>query len=156
MLYLVEIALKEAKITCVRLNGSLNLKERKSILSSFETDPEVAVLLISIGATVLIAWGKFNLFFKTSESYRHASLNITAASHVHFIEPQWNPMVESQALDRVYRLGQQNLVKPFRCIMKSSFDEVREQLRYCQQTLVLKLIRVTVHAGTSKNENGSC
>lgn len=52
------------------------------------------------------------------------SLNLTAASHVHLMEPQWNPMVEAQALDRVHRLGQKNPVTTFRYIAKSTFDEV--------------------------------
>ncbi|KAL9583667.1 MAG: hypothetical protein Q9212_002571 [Teloschistes hypoglaucus] len=33
-------------------------------------------------------------------------LDLTAASRAFIIEPQWNPMSESQALDRVHRLGQ--------------------------------------------------
>jgi hypothetical protein len=40
------------------------------------------------------------------------------------MEPQWNPMVETQALDRVHRLGQARPVKTFRYIAKSTFDEV--------------------------------
>ena len=41
------------------------------------------------------------------------------------MEPQWNPMVETQALDRVHRLGQARTVKTFRYIAKSTFDEVK-------------------------------
>lgn len=40
------------------------------------------------------------------------------------MEPQWNPMVERQALDRVHRIGQQRPVKTIRYVVNSSFDEV--------------------------------
>jgi SWI/SNF-related matrix-associated actin-dependent regulator of chromatin subfamily A3 len=40
------------------------------------------------------------------------------------MEPQWNPMVENQALDRVHRLGQTKPVKTFRYIAKGTFDQV--------------------------------
>lgn len=49
MLYLIEKAFQEAKITSVRLDGTLPLKERKSILKDFATKPNISVLLISIG-----------------------------------------------------------------------------------------------------------
>lgn len=49
MLYLIEKAFREAKITSVRLDGTLALKERESILKDFETNPTISVLLISIG-----------------------------------------------------------------------------------------------------------
>lgn len=44
-------------------------------------------------------------------------LDLTAASQVHIVEPGWNPMLESQALDRVYRLGQRMPVKTFRYVV---------------------------------------
>lgn len=49
MLYLIETAFREAEITSVRLDGTLSLKERKSVLKDFETKPNISVLLISIG-----------------------------------------------------------------------------------------------------------
>lgn len=33
-------------------------------------------------------------------------LNLTAGTRVHMMDPWWNPTVEDQAVDRVYRLGQ--------------------------------------------------
>ncbi|KAL4950800.1 hypothetical protein BDW69DRAFT_171358, partial [Aspergillus filifer] len=49
-------------------------------------------------------------------------LNITAASHVYLMEPQWNPTVESQALARVHRLGQLREVTTTIFIMKDSIE----------------------------------
>jgi SNF2 family DNA or RNA helicase len=54
----------------------------------------------------------------------HTSLNLTAASQVHIIEPHWNPMIEEQAASRVYRLGQQREVTINRYIVKDSVEEV--------------------------------
>jgi SWI/SNF-related matrix-associated actin-dependent regulator of chromatin subfamily A3 len=51
-------------------------------------------------------------------------LNITAASRIHIVEPQWNPAVESQAIGRSARLGQQNHVKIVRYVMKNTVEEV--------------------------------
>ena len=39
------------------------------------------------------------------------------------MEPQWNPMSEAQALDRIYRLGQEKEVRTIRYIMKNSYEE---------------------------------
>jgi SWI/SNF-related matrix-associated actin-dependent regulator of chromatin subfamily A3 len=51
-------------------------------------------------------------------------LNLTAASHVHLIEPQWNPMVEEQAAARVHRIGQTKEVTVWRYIVQDSIEEV--------------------------------
>lgn len=39
------------------------------------------------------------------------------------MEPQYNPAVEAQALDRIHRLGQKREVVCVRYIMKNSFEE---------------------------------
>ncbi len=52
------------------------------------------------------------------------SLNLTAATHVHLVEPQWNPMVEAQAAARVDRLDQDHNVVILRYIVKDSIEEV--------------------------------
>lgn len=55
-------------------------------------------------------------------------LNLTAANHVFLIEPQWNPMIEDQALDRVYRIGQESEVTTTRYVVSNTLEEsVRAQ-----------------------------
>ena len=51
-------------------------------------------------------------------------LNLTAATHVHIVEPQWNPMVEVQAAARVDRLDQDKDILILRYIVKDSVEEV--------------------------------
>ena len=41
------------------------------------------------------------------------------------MEPQWNPMVEDQALDRVHRIGQTKEVTTVRYIVRNTLEEVR-------------------------------
>lgn len=41
------------------------------------------------------------------------------------MEPQWNPMAEEQALDRVHRIGQTRPVIAIRYILSDSVEEVR-------------------------------
>jgi SWI/SNF-related matrix-associated actin-dependent regulator of chromatin subfamily A3 len=57
-------------------------------------------------------------------SNNSSRLDLTAANRVHLMEPQWNPMAEEQALDRVYRLGQTREVLAIRYITKDSIEEV--------------------------------
>jgi non-specific serine/threonine protein kinase len=50
-------------------------------------------------------------------------LNLTAADTVYILDPWWNPAVESQAIDRSYRMGQVNPVNAFRLICKNTIEE---------------------------------
>jgi SWI/SNF-related matrix-associated actin-dependent regulator of chromatin subfamily A3 len=53
-------------------------------------------------------------------------LDLTAASVAYLLEPQWNPMMEEQALSRIHRLGQKKEVKTIRYLILGSFEEVSE------------------------------
>ena len=62
-------------------------------------------------------------------------LDLTAASRAYILEPQWNPMSESQALDRIHRLGQQNAIKTIRYVMRDSWEELVLTLQKRKQAL---------------------
>jgi SNF2 family DNA or RNA helicase len=51
------------------------------------------------------------------------SLNLTTACRIYMMEPQWNPAAESQAIDRIHRIGQEKPVTTVRYIMANSFEE---------------------------------
>lgn len=53
-----------------------------------------------------------------------SSIDLTAACRVHLMEPQWNPMAEEQALDRVHRIGQTQPVIATRYVVSESVEEV--------------------------------
>jgi SNF2 family DNA or RNA helicase len=54
--------------------------------------------------------------------------NLSVASRVHILEPQWNPYVEDQAIGRVFRMGQTNHVCVVRYVIEKSVEEVRSRV----------------------------
>lgn len=53
-------------------------------------------------------------------------INLTKASEIILLDPWWNPAVESQAIDRSHRIGQQNPVTIYRLIAR---DTIESQIR---------------------------
>ncbi|KAL9612220.1 MAG: hypothetical protein Q9167_003169 [Letrouitia subvulpina] len=81
---LVEVALQDTGTKVVRIDGSVSPQKRSEILIQFKEDPDIRALLMALGCG-------------------STGLNLVMANHVFLMEPQWNPMIEAQALDRVYR-----------------------------------------------------
>jgi SWI/SNF-related matrix-associated actin-dependent regulator of chromatin subfamily A3 len=52
------------------------------------------------------------------------SLNLTAAKRIHIVEPQWNPAVESQAVGRIVRIGQESSTTVVRYHVAGAIEEV--------------------------------
>uniref|UniRef100_A0A8C4SRK2 DNA excision repair protein ERCC-6-like n=1 Tax=Erpetoichthys calabaricus TaxID=27687 RepID=A0A8C4SRK2_ERPCA len=50
-------------------------------------------------------------------------LNLTAANRVVIFEPSWNPATDAQAIDRVYRIGQEKNVIVYRLITCGTVEE---------------------------------
>ncbi len=55
-------------------------------------------------------------------------LNLTAANHVVLYDRWWNPAVEDQARDRVWRIGQKNTVIAHRLVCPGTVDERVEEV----------------------------
>ncbi|GAA5833114.1 hypothetical protein JCM3766R1_001399 [Sporobolomyces carnicolor] len=96
-------ALDAEHIAHRRLDGSMNRDQRNDAMEAFKVDPKCEVLLVSLRAGGV-------------------GLNLTAGRRVYLMEPFWNPAVENQAVDRIYRLGQTMPVQTVRFIMKQSIE----------------------------------
>lgn len=67
----------------------------------------------------------------TFTNHRLSRLNqLSIANHIHLLEPQWNPSVESQAIGRVIRLDQKKQVTVIRYVTESTIEKVRES-KHC-------------------------
>lgn len=107
---LIEKGLREQGFTCLRLDGSTPVPQRKNLVQTFQNSAEPSVFLIS-----LKAGGK--------------GLNLTRATYVYHMDPWWNPAVENQASDRAHRIGQTGQVTITRLIMRHTIEEKMMSLK---------------------------
>lgn len=97
------------------LHGAISHEERASMVERFQNDPDQKVLVVSIRAG-------------------GTGLNLTAASAVVLYDLWWNPAVEAQASDRVYRIGQERDVVVWRFVTAGTFEErINEMLKEKQR-----------------------
>jgi DNA repair protein RAD5 len=101
---LIEPALTRANMRFLRLDGSMSQKARSAVLAEFKDSASFTILLISLRAGGV-------------------GLNLTQAKRVFMMDPWWSFAVESQAIDRVHRMGQDEEVKVYRFITKESVEE---------------------------------
>ncbi|XBW35127.1 hypothetical protein QEN19_000690 [Hanseniaspora menglaensis] len=88
----------------VRLDGSTTLERRRDLVSDFQTNDDIFIFLLSTRAGGL-------------------GINLVAADTVIFYDSDWNPTIDSQAMDRAHRLGQQRQVTVYRLICKDTIEE---------------------------------
>lgn len=107
MLDIVEHDLLHAhlpNVTYIRLDGSVPAAMRHSIVARFNADPSIDVLLLTTQVGGL-------------------GLNLTGADTVIFVEHDWNPMKDLQAMDRAHRIGQKKIVNVYRLITRQTLEE---------------------------------
>jgi SNF2 family DNA or RNA helicase len=63
------------------------------------------------------------LFFVLSLKAGGSGLNLTRASHVFHVDRWWNPAVEDQATDRVFRIGQTRHVQVHKFVCRGTLEE---------------------------------
>lgn len=56
-------------------------------------------------------------------------LNLTEADYCFILDPWWNPATETQAVDRTYRIGQQNPVVVYRYVSSGTIEEKVMELK---------------------------
>ena len=88
----------------LRLDGTVAPKERFGVARRFNADPSIDVLLLSTSVGGL-------------------GLNLTSADTVIFLEHDWNPMRDMQAMDRAHRLGQKRSVSVYRLVTRRTLEE---------------------------------
>lgn len=97
------------------LHGGLNLTNRTLLVERFQ-DRRFPVLVVSLRAG-------------------GTGLNLTAATHVIHYDRWWNPAVENQASDRVWRIGQRLPVQVHRMMTRGTLEERIAELIDSKQQL---------------------
>lgn len=88
----------------LRLDGGVEANKRQNIVNQFNTDPSYDVLLLTTSVGGL-------------------GLNLTGADTVIFVEHDWNPQKDLQAMDRAHRIGQKKVVNVYRLITRGTLEE---------------------------------
>lgn len=103
-----------------RLDGSTKLEDRRDTVHDFQTRPEIFIFLLSTRAGGL-------------------GINLTSADTVIFYDSDWNPTIDSQAMDRAHRLGQTKQVTVYRLITRGTIEE-RIRKRAMQKEEVQRVV----------------
>ena len=91
-------------VTYMRLDGSTDPSKRHAIVETFNADPSIDCLLLTTHVGGL-------------------GLTLTGADTVIFVEHDWNPSKDLQAMDRAHRLGQKKVVNVYRLITRGTLEE---------------------------------
>ena len=87
------------------LYGSTSKKQREEIIDRFQNDPQgPRIMILSLKAGGV-------------------GLNLTRANHVFHFDRWWNPAVENQATDRVFRIGQTKNVQVHKFVCTGTLEE---------------------------------
>ncbi|WP_293350493.1 MULTISPECIES: DEAD/DEAH box helicase [unclassified Microcoleus] len=87
------------------LYGSIKQQQREEMIDRFQHDPQgppIMILSLKAGGT---------------------GLNLTRATHVFHYDRWWNPAVENQATDRVFRIGQTRNVQVHKFVCTGTLEE---------------------------------
>jgi TATA-binding protein-associated factor len=91
-------------VSYLRMDGSVDSSKRHEMVQKFNADPSIDVLLLTTHVGGL-------------------GLNLTGADTVIFVEHDWNPMKDLQAMDRAHRIGQKKVVNVYRLITRGTLEE---------------------------------
>ena len=123
MLDLFESWSQSTGIYYERIDGGVTGKARQDRVDRFQQTDQAGVFYISLKAGGV-------------------GINLTSADYVIHVDPWWNPAVESQATDRVHRMGQTNKVFVYKLIAEGTIEEKIALLQEQKRELLAHLIDI--------------
>ncbi|RFU32429.1 hypothetical protein B7463_g3913, partial [Scytalidium lignicola] len=117
LLDLLQVPMEQEGWSFERYDGSMNAEARNEAIVRFTDKPDCKIMLVSLKAG-------------------NAGLNLVAASRVIILDPFWNPFIEMQAVDRAYRIGQQNPVEVHRILIEGTVEDRIIELQEKKRKLV--------------------
>jgi len=132
MLQIVKVHVEAMGMSCTEINGQIPVKLRGDIVNEFNDNargPQVMLLSLAAGGV---------------------GLNLTGANHLFLLDMHWNPQLESQACDRVYRVGQKKEVKIHRFVVRDSVEEKILLLQQKKLSLANDVLTGAKRAGANK------
>ena len=128
MLDRIEQELPELGLTSFKITGSTPSQDRQEMTKAFNQG-ERDVFLISLKAGGV-------------------GLNLTGADTVILVDLWWNPAVESQAIGRAHRMGQEQAVEVYRLVTRGTIEEKIQELQEKKKNLVSEVLDGTESRGS--------
>ncbi|XP_069698032.1 transcription termination factor 2 isoform X2 [Periplaneta americana] len=132
MLDLVHQHLKEMRVKCLLLTGAVPVKERSALVEEFNgssSRPMVMLLSLTAGGV---------------------GLNLIGGNHLLLLDPHWNPQLEAQAFDRVYRVGQKKDVQIYKFICEETIEKQIKSLQQKKMAIATSVLTGVRHQGGNK------
>lgn len=107
----------------LRIDGSVSSAERQALVDRFTAETSIPVMMLSSQVGGL-------------------GLNLTAATRVIILDPQWTPL-DNQCADRAYRLGQTRDVVVYRLISCGCIEEAIYRRQVFKEALFVSATRQT-------------
>ncbi|XP_063231621.1 transcription termination factor 2 [Bacillus rossius redtenbacheri] len=132
MLDIVGNHLEMHGLSCARLTGAVPVKERMAIVSDFNQASRGAkVLLLSLTAGGV-------------------GLNLVGANHLFLFDLHWNPQLESQACDRIYRFGQKKDVHIYKFVCEDTIEQRIKMLQDSKLSVAENVLSGAHKIGSNK------
>jgi TATA-binding protein-associated factor len=123
-------------IKYLRLDGSVQPIHRGTIVQTFNNSADIACLL-------------------TTTRTGGIGLNLTSADIVIFLEPDWNPTVDAQAMDRAHRIGQTKKVSVYRLITLGTLEEQIMDVQEFKTKTAKDVLTGVQNSSSSSSSSGS-
>lgn len=125
MLHIVAVHLKQMGLSYAVIDGTVPPKKRMDLVEEFNTNPHgPQVMLVS-----LCAGG--------------VGLNLIGGNHLFLIDMHWNPALEDQACDRIYRVGQRKDVTIHRFVCEGTVEDKISTLQAKKKELAQNVLSGT-------------
>ena len=128
MLDRIEEELPQLGLTSFKITGSTPSQERQEMTKAFnQGDRDVFLISLKAGGV---------------------GLNLTGADTVILVDLWWNPAVESQAIGRAHRMGQEQAVEVYRLVTRGTIEEKIQELQEEKKNLVSEVLDGTESRGS--------
>ena len=128
MLDRIEDELPQLGLTSFKITGSTPSQERQEMTKAFnQGDRDVFLISLKAGGV---------------------GLNLTGADTVILVDLWWNPAVESQAIGRAHRMGQEQAVEVYRLVTRGTIEEKIQELQEQKKNLVSEVLDGTESRGS--------
>nr|CAB3267348.1 transcription termination factor 2-like [Phallusia mammillata] len=130
MLKVLTYHLDKANFSHGIIEGSVSAQKRMELVEIFNSNPkQIKVMLISLQAGGV-------------------GLNLVGGNHLFLLDMHWNPALEKQAFDRIYRVGQRKEVFVHKFMMENTVEEQILQL----QERKLSIAKAVMEGAVSENK----